>query len=144
MKTHIWRAFRLIIFFCRKKLKNEYLEEENGYYKIWQVRKVCTCNIFFRCWWRNMLVTGVGDEMCWWQIWYKMLVTGFAGLVTNILYRFTLASGTNIQKMSPTSKFSHQHQQFVNSFKSPTSRCHQYHYHRKNQQTQLRLRIIPD
>ena len=34
---------------------------------------------------------------------FKMLVTVLAILVTNIHYLFTLASGTNIQKMSPTS-----------------------------------------
>ena len=44
---------------------------------------------------------------------FKMLVTVLAFLVTNIHYLFTLASGTNIQKMSPTSKFSHQHPQIV-------------------------------
>ena len=39
---------------------------------------------------------------------FKILVTVSAILVTNIDYLFRLASGTNIQKMSPTSKFSHQ------------------------------------
>ena len=39
----------------------------------------------------------------------KILVTILAILVTNIHYLFTLASGTNFQKISPTSKFSHQH-----------------------------------
>ena len=39
----------------------------------------------------------VGDK-------YKMLVTVLAILVTHIYYLFTLESGTNIQKMSPTSK----------------------------------------
>ena len=39
---------------------------------------------------------------------YKMLVTVLAIFVTNIHYSFTVASGNNIQKMSPTSNFSHQ------------------------------------
>ena len=52
---------------------------------------------------------------------FKMLVTVLAFLVTNIHYLFTLASGTNTQKMSPASKFSHQHPQIVTNFKSPTS-----------------------
>ena len=39
----------------------------------------------------------------------KMLETVFAIFVTNTHYLFTLASDTNIQKMSPKSKFSHQH-----------------------------------
>ena len=34
-------------------------------------------------------------------------------LVTNIHYLFTLVSGTSIEKMSSTSKFSHQHPQIV-------------------------------
>ena len=37
---------------------------------------------------------------------YNMLVTT---LITNTNYLFTLASDTSIQKMSSTSKFSHQH-----------------------------------
>ena len=54
--------------------------------------------------------------MCWCRYWghgylvygpYKMLVTVLAILVTNIDYLFTLASGTNIPKSSPT--LSHQH-----------------------------------
>ena len=40
---------------------------------------------------------------------HKMLVTVLAILITNIHYLFTLASGINIPKMSPTSKFCHQH-----------------------------------
>ena len=50
-----------------------------------------------RCWWRMLTTNCVGDN-------YKMLVTVLAILVTNIHYLFTLASGTNIQKMSPTSQ----------------------------------------
>ena len=55
----------------------------------------------------------------------KMLVTVLAISVTNILYFITLASGTNIQKMSPNINFvanilklsptvSHQHQNVTN------------------------------
>ena len=40
---------------------------------------------------------------------FKMMMTVLANLVTNIYHILTLASGTNIQKMSPRSKFGHQH-----------------------------------
>ena len=43
---------------------------------------------------------GVGDN-------FNMLLTALANLVTNIHYRFTLASA-NIPKMSPTSQNRHQ------------------------------------
>ena len=55
----------------------------------------------------------------------NVLVTISAILVTNIDYLFTIASDTNIQKMTnieiqlPTST----------KFKSPTSRCHQHDCH---------------
>ena len=45
---------------------------------------------------------------------YKMLVTVLAILVININYILSLASGTNIHKMSPTSKFSLQHHGGIN------------------------------
>ena len=52
-------------------------------------------------------------------------------LVTDITlalhYRVTLASDINIQKMSPTSKFSHQHR-MLNIHKSKPSLSHQYHW----------------
>ena len=57
------------------------------------------------CWWRNVLV-------------YKMLVTILVNWVTNIHYRFASTSGTDIQKMSPRSKFCHQHPKIVNNSKS--------------------------
>ena len=62
----------------------------------------------------SMLVTDVlkkcvGDNI-------KVLVTRLAILVTNIHYLFTLASGTNIQRMLPTSKFCHQHPKIVTNF----------------------------
>ena len=58
-----------------------------------------------------------------------MLMIVLAILVTNINYLFTLASGTYIEKLSPTSNFSYQYLQIVTNFKSPTSRCHQHHCH---------------
>ena len=48
-----------------------------------------------RCWWGMLEMNCVGDNN-------KMLVTVLAILITNIHYRFTSASGTNIQKISPT------------------------------------------
>ena len=47
-----------------------------------------------------MLVMDVGDEMCGDN--YKILVTDMTILVINIHYLFTFASGSNIQKVSPT------------------------------------------
>ena len=58
-----------------------------------------------RCWWRIMETKCVDDN-------YKMLVTVLVILVTNIHYLFTLASGTNIYKSSPT--LSHQHHDVTN------------------------------
>ena len=55
-----------------------------------------------------MLVTDVGDEM------FEMLVAIVAVCVTNIHYILTLTSGIKIQKMSPISKFFHQHQKIRN------------------------------
>jgi len=49
-----------------------------------------------RYWWRMLVTKWVGYQ-------FKMLVTVWAILVTNILYLLTWASGTNIQKMSPRS-----------------------------------------
>ena len=70
-----------------------------------------------RCCWRMLETKCVGDNC-------EMF------LVINIHYLFSLASGTNIHKMSPTSKFSHQHQKIVNKLKSPTSGWHQLDCHR--------------
>jgi len=52
-------------------------------------------------------VTDIGDEMFWRQLWD---VDGGVRLpfATNLLYVSTLASSTNIQNMSPISKFCHQ------------------------------------
>ena len=52
---------------------------------------------------------------------FKIWMTVLAFLVTNIHYLFTLASVTNIQKMSSTSRFSHQYSQIVTNITiSPT------------------------
>ena len=58
-------------------------------------------------WAASMLVTKcVGDNL-------EMLVTVSAIFVSNIFYLLTLASGSNIQKMSPISKFPHHHPKIV-------------------------------
>ena len=57
------------------------------------------------------LVTDVGDKMNGDN--YKMLAT-----VLTLHYLLAWASGTKIQKMSPTLKFSHQHIHIVTNFKS--------------------------
>ena len=56
-----------------------------------------------------MLVTNVGDRVCWWRMLMAMMVV----LVTNIHHVFTWALSTNILNMRPTSKI-------VTNFKSPT------------------------
>ena len=77
-----------------------------------------------------MLVTDVGDEMCWWQLkdvddrffhfghpypLYSYITVGHQLLVHQLLV-------TNIQKMSKISKFSHHHPRIVtNITMSPTS-----------------------
>ena len=59
----------------------------------------------------------VGDRF--WR--RNVLATTLAVFITNTLYLLTLTSGTNIQKMSPTWKFWHQHPQIVtNIHLSPT------------------------
>ena len=47
---------------------------------------------------------------------FQMLVTVWALFVAKILYLLTLASSINIQKMSPISKFSHQHPLVTNIY----------------------------
>ena len=59
---------------------------------------------FLRHEWSKIGFIDVGDG-CWRR---NVLVTVLAILVTNIHYLFTLASGTNIQKMSLTSTNRHQ------------------------------------
>ena len=56
--------------------------------------------------WRMLESKCVGDN-------FDMLVTVLAVFVTNIAYLSQLPSGTNIQKMSPISKFRYQHQKIV-------------------------------
>ena len=71
------------------------------------VMKTCTRFIWLhRCWWRMLETKYVGDFN------FKIMVMVLAFLVTNIHYLFTLASGTKIQKMSPT--LSHQHNDVTN------------------------------
>ena len=60
--------------------------------------------ILHRCLWRLLETKSAGGN-------YKTLVTVLD--ITNIHYLFTLASGTNIQRMLPTSKFCHQHPKIV-------------------------------
>jgi len=66
-------------------------------------------------WRRNVLVTI-----------FKMLVTFLAISVTSTTPLLTLASSTDIQKMSPRSYFCRQHSKIVTNGKSPTSQCHQH------------------
>ena len=54
----------------------------------------------------SMLVTDVGNEMCWWQL--QNFVDGFCHFGHQHPL-FTFAFGTNLQQMSPTSKHCHQH-----------------------------------
>ena len=76
--------------------------------------------VLHRCWWRMLETKYVGDN-------FEMLVTEMlADFVTNILYLLALASGTNIQKMSPISKFCNQHPKIFTNIKSQTSNCHQH------------------
>ena len=54
----------------------------------------------------SMLVTDVGDKICWRQV--RDVGDGLADFVTDILYLSALALVAIIQKMSPISKFCHQ------------------------------------
>ena len=68
-----------------------------------------------RFWRRKVLVTT-----------YEMLATVLTILITKI-HLFTWPSGTNIQKMSPWSKFSHQHHINIWQKMIPTStNCHSH------------------
>ena len=73
-----------------------------------------------------MLVTDVGDQMCWWQVWdvgarFRMLMTDLIhnvfqfGKITNITKNVA-----NIMILSPTSEISH-HNKVTNITMSPTS-----------------------
>ena len=70
------------------------------------------------CWWRIMLVTII---RCWFWLFWSPTSTNIHYLNINVELQHS--------KMSPTSKFSHQHPQFLSNFKSLTSRCHQHHWH---------------
>ena len=73
-----------------------------------------------------MLVTDVGDEMCWRN--FEMLMTVLAVFVTNILYLSTLAHPkdvTNIKILSLTPKNCHQ-DKVTNIHLSPTSMLPQH------------------
>ena len=58
-----------------------------------------------------MLVTDIGDEISWGQL--EDVCDKFGHLGNQNPQFFTLASGTNIQKMSPRSKFGHPHPKFT-------------------------------
>lgn len=94
-----------------KKFRGHFLGIRNLSDKIsnlWLFRRL------FRCCWRMLVTKYVGDS-------YKTLMMVMVILVTNIQYLFTLASGTNIQNISLTSKFSHQHHYVTNITVSPAS-----------------------
>ena len=59
-----------------------------------------------RFWWRMLETKYVGDN-------FEMLVTVLADFDTNIFYILPVASGINIQKKSPISKFCHKHPKIV-------------------------------
>ena len=59
----------------------------------------------------SMLVTDVGDQMCWWQVWDN----GYIEKITNITKKVA-----NIMILSPTSEISHHHK-VTNITMSPTS-----------------------
>ena len=67
---------------------------------------------------------------CWWRmlktVTILMLGTFLAISVTSTTPLLTLASSTNIKKMSPRSYFCRQHSKIVTNWKSPTSQCHQH------------------
>ena len=54
--------------------------------------------------------SGAGGEISWWQLKNVGDDFGYFSLTTTIVLH-SVASGTNIQKMIPTSQFSHQHPQ---------------------------------
>ena len=76
----------------------------------------------------RILMTDVGDEMCWWQLWG--IVDGLAVFVANIVYLSTLASSTKIRKMLSISNFCHQHPEIVTNIYmyQNFSTCHQHLY----------------
>ena len=89
----------------------------------WVIPQTVVLNVYLVGEITLMLVTDVGDEICWWRLSDSGDIFGHFGDQYRLF--FTLALGTNIQTMSPTSKFSHQHPQIVTNFNSSTERCHQ-------------------
>ena len=69
---------------------------------------------------KNVGNIDVGDG-CWRQNLLVTIITVLAILVTNIYLILTMASRPIIQKISLTSKFSHQHPNIVTNFKSTRS-----------------------
>jgi len=70
-----------------------------------------------------MLVTDIRDEMCYWQILYVGDGSGYLGHENQL--SFYISVGRHHSKMSPTSKFNHQHPQIV------TNLSRQHHCQRK-------------
>jgi len=65
--------------------------------------------------WQSMLVTDVGDQLCWWK---------------KCWWRFWMATpGTTVVR--PPLKRYHQQRNSVTKLKSLTLRCHQHQCHRK-------------
>ena len=116
--TQIWILLNFIIIFSTRELSSckngevlncdcdsdkfkifSQFSQKNHYLWNWEIR-------LRRCWWRMLETNCIGDN-------FEMLVTVLTVLVTNILNRLKLASGTIIQKMSPISKFCRQHWKIV-------------------------------
>ena len=70
-------------------------------------------------WPTSMLVTDVRDEMWWRKLWD--FDDGFVRFCYQNTVSFTLASETNIQKISPISKFCHQHRSTISSLLKDSS-----------------------
>jgi len=87
--------------------------------RYWRTFLLLNCQFGYRCRRRMLETKYVGDN-------FEMLVTVLTDFVTNILFLLPFTSGTNIQKISPISKFCHQHPKIVTNIKSPTFTCHQH------------------
>ena len=75
------------------------------------------CDPFLSEWDLVLLHYSERSENAWIDLVISMLVTVFAILVININYPLTLASGADIQKLSPRSKFCDQHPKIVANLK---------------------------
>ena len=72
----------------------------------------------------SMLVTDIGDEMCWWQLWD--VGDGLSHFSHQHPLSLNISVGHQHQKdVTNVSKFCHQHPKIVTNIKSPTSTCHQ-------------------